>query len=170
MGAQIEMRALPVLDSQPGTYALVLSSAGNGTIRVGRLGELALRPGFYVYVGSAFGPGGLRARITRHMKRVKRLRWHVDYLRAVSEPMEAWFTSEPNRRECEWAEALRLMPGAEVPLAGFGSSDCRCRSHLFFFRRRPTVSAFGKRVRIGFGHPICSVYLAQAHDRSIEKR
>ena len=135
-----------MLDSQPGTYALILSSACKATIRVGRLGELVLRPGFYIYVGSALGPGGLRARIGRHLKRVKRLRWHVDYLRAVTEPVEVWLTTDPQRRECEWAEALRQMPGAEVPLAGFGSSDCRCPSHLLYCKMKPSLEALDEKL------------------------
>jgi Uri superfamily endonuclease len=30
------------------------------------------------------------------------------------------------------------LRGASVPIAGFGSSDCRCKTHLFFFTRRPS--------------------------------
>jgi len=36
----------------PGTYALLIASVTDAVIRVGRLGNLRLRPGYYVYVGS----------------------------------------------------------------------------------------------------------------------
>lgn len=56
-----------ILDRQPGTYALVLASRGEKRIRIGGIGTLRLRTGFYVYVGSALGPGGLaRAREASH--------------------------------------------------------------------------------------------------------
>ena len=57
------------LPSLPGTYALVVRVSGRSEIAVGKLGVLAAQPGFYVYVGSAMGPGGLAARIGRHCRR-----------------------------------------------------------------------------------------------------
>ena len=42
--------------AKPGSYALILSTSTEAVIRVGRLGNLQLQPGFYVYVGSALGP------------------------------------------------------------------------------------------------------------------
>lgn len=113
---------------------------------MGRLGILDVRPGFYVYVGSALGPGGLAARIGRYARQEKGLRWHVDYLRAVTELVEAWFRSGRRRKECLWAKRLAGMPGAEVPMPGFGSSDCGCRSHLFWFRGRPVPTIAGIKV------------------------
>ena len=77
-----EVRA--TLPSLPGTYALVLSASACQKFAVGRLGTLTVEPGFYLYVGSAFGPGGLAARVGRHCRREKTCRWHVDYLRAVT--------------------------------------------------------------------------------------
>ena len=55
-----------VVSPAPGTYVLVLRCSSNRTIRVGCLGSIRLRPGYYLYVGSGFGPGGLRARIDHH--------------------------------------------------------------------------------------------------------
>jgi Uri superfamily endonuclease len=43
----------------PGTYALLLPSAKDVVIQVGRLGALRLQPGYYAYVGSALGSGGV---------------------------------------------------------------------------------------------------------------
>jgi len=75
----ISMSAM--LSDEPGTYILILKSAVTRRVRVGRLGNLQLCPGYYVYIGSAFGPGGLRARIDHHQRLAKRPHWHIDYLR-----------------------------------------------------------------------------------------
>jgi len=54
---------MPQPDARPGTYALVLAATKRQVISVGRLGDFIVRPGFYVYVGSALGPGVLVPRI-----------------------------------------------------------------------------------------------------------
>lgn len=115
-----------------GTYLLLLKVTAVADIKVGKLGELAIKPGFYVYSGSAFGPGGLNARIGRHLRQRKKLRWHIDYLRQEVDDVAAYFQID-SRNECAFAKALAAA-GGEIPLAGFGSSDCRCVSHLVYFR------------------------------------
>lgn len=124
------------IDKRPGTYALLLRASTTQTIRIGRLGDLVLQPGYYIYVGSAFGPGGLAARVGRHLRQDKILRWHIDYLRAVCDVEEVWWTCDPVRRECEWASRLREVAGAKVPMRGFGSSDCGCEAHLMWIETK----------------------------------
>lgn len=51
------------VDARPGTYALILRSDSAARVRIGHLGVLAATRGYYVYIGSAFGPGGLAARL-----------------------------------------------------------------------------------------------------------
>lgn len=136
--------ALPPL---PGTYALVLRVSGRPEIAVGRLGTLEAQPGYYVYVGSAMGPGGLAARVGRHGRREKRLRWHIDYLRSVAEIEEVWYAAGKSQRECRWAAVLCTLPGASVPLTGFGASDCGCPSHLCFFTLPPSLADFRTKLR-----------------------
>jgi Uri superfamily endonuclease len=131
----------------PGTYVLILSSKGVHRIRVGRLGELLTRPGFYVYVGSAFGPGGVRARVARHQRKCSRPHWHIDYLRSRTRLEEVWYSHDPLPREHQWAHLIGRARGSSVPLGQFGSSDCRCPSHLYFFESRPSLRAFSRRVR-----------------------
>ena len=69
------------LVANPGTYALLISSATDQLIRIGRLGTLRLKPGYYMYVGSALGSGGVRGRLAHHMRPAERPHWHIDYLR-----------------------------------------------------------------------------------------
>lgn len=132
---------------QPGTYALILTSTKSASIPVGRLGRLRLQPGFYVYVGSAHGNGGLRGRLAHHLEPTGRPHWHVDYLRAHTDPEEVWYCCDRIAWECRWAHCLSFQQGASVPLEGFGSSDCRCRSHLLFFGSRPSRAAFARSLR-----------------------
>lgn len=134
----------------PGTYALVLASDEARGLCIGRLGSLALRPGWYVYVGSAFGPGGVGARLAHHRKRAARPHWHVDHLRLHTQLERVWYTHDPIRREHQWAQVMRQLPGAEMPLHGFGSSDCACASHLLRFARRPSLRRFQHEIRARF--------------------
>jgi Uri superfamily endonuclease len=147
------------LPPRPGTYALVLRVSGRPEIVVGGLGLLVVQPVFYVYVGSAFGPGGVGKRVGRHAGTDKKRRWHIDYLAAIATLEEVWYTVDSAHRECLWANTFKQMRGATVPLEGFGSSDCRCPSHLFFFQKRPSLRAFGQRLKSSIqGHgPIRSV-------------
>jgi Uri superfamily endonuclease len=103
--------------------------------------------GFYVYVGSALGPGGVAGRVRHHEGRAARPHWHVDYLRAHARLGEVWYAYGPRRREHAWAALVGGLPGASVPLRGFGASDCGCESHLYRFAERPAASAFRRRLR-----------------------
>jgi Uri superfamily endonuclease len=130
------------VEPKPGTYALILSCTSSAHIQIGCLGTLCLQPGYYVYLGSALGPGGLRARIAHHQKPCLRPHWHIDYLRAHTQIQCIWFSYDGRRREHQWARAVRTMRGANIPLLGFGASDCECRSHLYFFKRCPSGISF----------------------------
>jgi Uri superfamily endonuclease len=124
--------ALPVA---PGTYLLVLQAINPIRLQVGSLGEMEVRPGYYLYVGSAFGPGGLRARVSRHFGGQGKPHWHIDHLRQVAQPVEAW-CAPGMRREHAWAQAL-AGAACRMPLARFGASDCRCPAHLFYLPQQP---------------------------------
>lgn len=118
--------------AQPGAYVLIFVLVAAQTLRAGRLGPINLAPGRYAYVGSARGPGGLRARLARHLRQEKRLHWHVDYLTQCVAISAVYWAVAVEPLECRWAQALLRLPGAALGPAGFGSSDCQagCRSHL----------------------------------------
>ena len=117
------------LPAAPGSYLLVLHRSHPTRISVGRLGALAIAPGFYIYCGSAFGPGGLRARLGRHLRGSGKRHWHIDYLRAVTTPRMACFSTAAGNREHDWATELASRNGLR-PVPGFGCTDCSCSSHL----------------------------------------
>jgi Uri superfamily endonuclease len=129
-----------------GTYVLLLRVAAAQTIDVGRLGALDVQRGTYTYVGSAFGPGGVHARVRRHWEGAAAPHWHIDYLRGVARLDRVWHTYDPERRECAWAQALRALPGAAIPMKGFGASDCRCTTHLLAWTHPPSLAAFRDRL------------------------
>lgn len=125
-----------------GCYHLLYHLPRATRVRVGALGTFELLEGWYVYTGSAFGPGGLAARVARHCACAcgpnrPTPRWHVDYLGAVADLVEVVLLPGSERRECEHARTILAMAGASVPVPRFGSSDCRCPAHLVRFARRP---------------------------------
>jgi Uri superfamily endonuclease len=133
------------LTPSPGTYVLVLRSPRSAEAPIGRWGRLAIRRGHYLYVGSAFGAGGVRARVARHCRAAKSKHWHIDYLREFATPIAVWYSDAPARLEHRWAAALSRVSGA-APIPGFGCSDCRCEAHLFFTLKAPEPAAFARIV------------------------
>lgn len=113
-----------------GSYVLVLFVQSEAILEIGRLGTFVFPRGYYCYVGSARGPGGLLARLARHLRKRKRLRWHIDYLLERASIEEIWHAVSVERLECRWAQALLALPSVESSVPGFGSSDCCCLTHL----------------------------------------
>lgn len=124
-----------------GAYALLIYLPCRDSIEVGRLGLIEFPSGYYLYVGSALG--GLKARIARHLRPHKPLRWHIDYLTAHAEVVEIWWQFGREKRECEWVALAGQASGASLPVPGFGCSDCRCASHLVHFTARPSAIILG---------------------------
>ena len=119
------IRSADAAPSTAGAYALWLRLAAPRDVRTGKQAGM-LGPGDYLYCGSARGPGGLRARLSRHFRKEKRLHWHVDQLTAVAAIKGVWIAEGGD--ECALNAALGALP---TPLPGFGSSDCpRCVAHL----------------------------------------
>ena len=129
-------------ESGKGSYILFLHMQNVARIRIGKLGVFEFNPGFYVYVGSAFGPCGLGIRVERHRKVNKTCHWHIDYLRRKCRLTAIWYMVSSIRREHDWARVLAEKKGASIAVPGFGSSDCRCPSHLVFFESAPALSVF----------------------------
>ena len=120
------------LPRSKGAYALVILLDTRVEVRPRGI-ELVLAPGDYVYAGSAYGPGGLRARVSRHFRRDKPLRWHVDPLTIAARQICAITVEDGS--ECEIVARLIRSGAFQPALTGFGSSDCRtCTTHLLAAR------------------------------------
>jgi Uri superfamily endonuclease len=140
----------PIRDGAPGSYVLVLRLEAGREIEIGQLGSWDCPAGHYMYVGSAFGPGGLLARLHHHLHPAPKPHWHIDHLLQTVPLEEIWCAAQPRKRECDWARLLSWMHGVQPAIPGFGSSDCRCPEHLFFSESAPDAKSFRWLVRERF--------------------
>jgi Uri superfamily endonuclease len=111
-----------------GSYVLIIYLCASGDIAVGRLGVIGFQSGWYAYVGSAMR--GLTPRLRRHLRENKKLHWHIDYFLQVASIKRVIVFKSRTRTECQIAGKL-----AErfTGIPGFGCSDCKCRSHLYYW-------------------------------------
>ena len=116
-----------------GTYALLLELEQPTEITIGRLSTPFFPAGYYVYVGSALGSGGLAARLARHGRQDKKLHWHIDHLLVHARIMGIGTDDSGQRLECAWARTMLSRPEAQVVVPRFGASDCTCLSHLTYW-------------------------------------
>jgi Uri superfamily endonuclease len=109
-----------------GSYILLMTLPEGSTIKAGRLADTDFPAGCYAYVGSAMG--GFASRVKRHHKKDKKHHWHIDYLLEEAALSDIILCETEARMECAIAQALSRQ-FSSIP--GFGSSDCKCPSHLF---------------------------------------
>jgi endonuclease-3 len=117
------------IPDEKGTYILRIRLKNGKKIKFGK-NELFFRKGYYFYVGSAMGnSNNLKRRIERHLKEGKKMHWHIDYLLKYGKIDKIYTTNK--KVECDVAEEfLKKLNFIE----GFGCSDCRCKSHLFYLK------------------------------------
>jgi Uri superfamily endonuclease len=116
-----------------GSYLLVLSIKKRVGLKPGSLSRVELPPGCYVYVGSAKGPGGFEKRVSRHLRRIKKARWHIDYLTRINGVrVESVFYTPPEYDEPMLTRFLSSL-GLHKIVKGFGTTDHPDDfSHLLF--------------------------------------
>lgn len=120
-----------------GCYQILMHLDKSRKIRVGRLGLFDFPAGWYVYTGSALG--GLSARIQRHFKKEKRLHWHIDYLLEHARICGVKKCLTRIRKECSLNARIFTHRKAKIVVKKFGSTDCRCETHLAFFDKKPDL-------------------------------
>jgi Uri superfamily endonuclease len=111
----------------PGIYLLVLKFNKEYDVSVGSIGTIHLSPGYYGYIGSA--KAGLWGRVKRHLSDAERKRWHIDHITGMSVSRKVYFKVHEEGGECRYA---REFSSEFESVKGFGCSDCRCDSHLFY--------------------------------------
>ncbi len=94
--------------SAPGAYILQITIAESALVTIAGQSPTELTAGRYLYCGSAKGPGGLRARLARHMRRGESVHWHIDQLTERGIVIGSWIV--PNGRECELVAMLGALP------------------------------------------------------------
>lgn len=137
-----------------GSYILIARVKKDSKIDIGKLGKLDFKKGYYCYVGSANGKTvSLENRLKRHIKlsieKKGKLRWHIDYFLTnhnvllngviAFEKKPRKSECEPRKSECEPRESECglshiLEKSADYTVKKFGSSDCKCNSHLYRFK------------------------------------
>ena len=101
---------------------------------VGRLEEVFFKKGNYIYIGSA--KGCLQLRLKRHLRKSKKIYWHIDYLLKSEKIQISQVLVIPKSIECKIADVFNEEITGELVKKGFGSSDCKCLSHLFYLKDR----------------------------------
>lgn len=126
-----------------GVYCLISHLDTGSDIKVGRIGNMTFEKGFYIYVGSAMN--SIESRVRRHVKKDKRLFWHIDYLLERASIVDILYIETEKREECAIARKL-LRKFIEIP--AFGASDCKCPSHLFYSKENPVKSLEDMGLRV----------------------
>ncbi len=113
------------------SYQLLLYLQNTVKVEVGRLGKFTLPAGSYLYTGSA--RNNMEARLTRHLRKEKKLYWHIDYLTGRTD-VTILDVKKYTEEEC----LVNLKTNGEILIPGFGASDCRmkCGSHLKYLEAR----------------------------------
>jgi len=109
---------------------LIISVSKDFEIIVGCLGKVLFKKGNYIYIGSS--KGCLEARLRRHLKRNKKIYWHIDYLLNNKKAQISRIWVIQKSIECKTADVFNEQPISEIVKKGFGSSDCKCLTHLFY--------------------------------------
>ena len=121
-------------EGDSGNYLILLELSEPCTVEVGALGKISMEQGWYIYAGSA--RRNLSARIERHQRKTrKKKHWHIDYLTSHAETIQAFPIVTFCNIECNLAAELEELGGRGIN--GFGCSDCRCKSHLYYFPFSP---------------------------------
>jgi Uri superfamily endonuclease len=119
-----------------GSYIIVGELSEESCLNSGPFCGQLLPIGYYFYTGSAFGPGGLKARIGRHLKKGIRKFWHFDHFKEIIKIQEIWYSIlSSTNLECQFIKKFQSLGSASFPILKFGSSDCHfgCPAHLVRF-------------------------------------
>jgi Uri superfamily endonuclease len=117
-----------------GIYCLILKLDKHASLRIGKR-LMSFPDGYYCYVGSALN--NVEKRIERHKSKSKKKHWHIDYLTPPARIVAV--KVYPTHRKMECTIAQKVAATASETVRGFGSSDCGCAGHLYFFRRNPAT-------------------------------
>ena len=115
-----------------GSYILIIKLKDAIQVNIRRR-IIELKPGYYAYVGSAGGFGGLKARLSRHCVKEKKIFWHIDKLTTNSKAtvLFAYYCVGAWGRSVE-AILAKCLERELSPIPRFGSTDDKeAKTHLF---------------------------------------
>ena len=111
-----------------GSYILFIFLNKDKRIKINKR-VLDFKKGYYAYVGSALN--NLEKRIERHKSKKKKKHWHIDYFLEHGKIVKVKRILSDKKIECELSK--KLCKEADGFIKGFGCSDCKCESHLYYF-------------------------------------
>ena len=114
-----------------GCYCLIINLDDSSKIKIGKLGRVDFKKGYYVYVGSAMNY--LESRLKRHLSNKKKFHWHIDYLLKKATITDIIYNESKRKIECDLSQ---YISSRTCGIEGFGCSDCECKSHLYHFKNR----------------------------------
>ena len=121
-----------------GTYTLIMACKKPFKVKIGKVGQAQIEKGLCLYTGSALGRGAssLEKRVSRHYRKNKRIKWHVDFLTVRPEiVVETAVCLESSERfECRISQLLISKLHAKPVVLHAGSTDCKCAGHLLYLR------------------------------------
>lgn len=118
-----------------GVYCLVIRLDRDSRIKVGKLGIIGFKKGYYCYVGSALN--NLDKRIERHERKKKKFKWHIDHFLKYGKIIDTITIETIKNIECQLSKKISKLSDNQIN--GFGCSDCRCNSHLYYFNKKPNT-------------------------------
>jgi len=133
-----------IIKKSEATYILVINISEDLKIRVGQLGEAFFKEGDYIYIGSA--KDSLDVRLRRHLRKGKKTYWHIDYLLRSEKIKILQIWTIDKKVECQTTEVFCQDPAIKIIKKGFGSSDCRCLTHLFFVKDKKKTEKILKKI------------------------
>jgi len=145
--------SINIIKKSEATYILLIYVSKDLKVRVGRLEEVSFKKGNYIYIGSA--KDCLVARLRRHLKKDKKSFWHIDYLLENKKAKISQIWAIDKKMECQTAEIFCQDPTTEIVKKGFGSSDCKCLTHLsdckclthlFFVKNKKQIESILKEI------------------------
>ena len=113
-----------------GSYLLLIKLNEDRNIKYGIRKNILFKKGNYVYVGSALN--NLEKRIQRHLRSNKKKHWNIDFFLEYGDIINVYYKENDYREECYIADLLKDI---YLPISNFGSSDCKCKTHLFYISK-----------------------------------
>ncbi len=117
------------LNTRYAGYMLLIHCPNSVIMQAGGLGEVSLRRGRYLYVGSANIRNPV-TRVLRHFSKTKKIHWHIDYLTEKCIPLLALLCF--GQGEDHLYNILVSLDKVKPAILGFGSTDKVIhKTHLF---------------------------------------
>lgn len=135
--------------SNSGVYAIIIQLEEKLTIKLKE--EIILESGYYVYTGSA--KKNLTQRINRHKRKKKKEHWHIDKLTTKGKVIKNFPIHTLKDLECSLSSDISNT--SDKSIFGFGCTDCRCRSHLFYYSDNPLKNREFINVILEYRHTKC---------------